>query len=203
MPFSIYLIHWLPPSNIYHCQCRRRGEKGLLLFFKWKTFVFSLKIISFLPQLSNNLSFYVLFILNFHFLKLDPLLGLDAGTFQIFLCSLTRLQLYTKPYIWCILKTSQTYAPKLSLPPFRNVIQLKFSMRLKLIKSASIQSHYIYYVFERNLGRQFFEVTLFADIENLYLHLRVNIVEIISLVVKSKQEHNHVARSFYKGIAVI
>ena len=106
------------------------------IFFKRKTLVFSLKIISFLPQLSNNLSFYVLFILNFHFLKLDPLLGLDAGTFQIFLCSLTRLQLYTKPYIWCILKTSQTYAPKLSLPPFRNVIQLKFSMRLKLIKSA-------------------------------------------------------------------
>ena len=147
--FSIYLIHWLPPSNIYHCQCRRRGEKGLLLFFKRKTFIFSLKIISFLPQLSNNLSFYVLFILNFHFLKLDPLLGLDAGTFQIFLCSLTRLQLYTKPYIWCILKTSQSYAPKLSQPPFRNVIQLKFSMRWKLIKSDSIQSHYIWCVWTK------------------------------------------------------
>ena len=108
-----------------------------------------------MPQLSNNWSFHVLFILNLHSLKLDPLLGLDAGTFQIFLCSLTRLQLYTKPYIWCMyLKNLRSYAPKPpphSLPPYGNVIQLKFSVRLKLIKSASIQGHYIW-----NLGRQLF-----------------------------------------------
>ena len=52
-PFAIHLIHWPPPSNIYHCQRRRRGEKSLSFLDKDKLVFFSEDYLIFAPTVKQ------------------------------------------------------------------------------------------------------------------------------------------------------